>query len=246
VSRIIFVTGTDTGVGKTLLTASLLLHLRQTGRAALAMKPFCSGDREDVERIRAIQGSDPPMSEINPFYFTEPIAPLLAARNQRCAIERRDALRAIERMRDRCDCLIVEGAGGLLAPLGNGFSALEIIESLPESEVVIVAPNKLGTLNHTRLTAAALQARGTKRMAIVLMDQRTPDLSALTNAAFLKEVLAPTEVFSIPFLGGNALEVQAVEKNLKKIKKTLAQLGDPDSFSARSLEGRRKAASRTG
>ena len=110
-SRIIFVTGTDTGVGKTLLTASLLFHLRQAGVNALAMKPFCSGGTADVDLIQAIQGGDPPRNEVNPFYFAEPVAPLFSARKQQKNIRLMDVLAAIKRMRKRCERLIVEGAG---------------------------------------------------------------------------------------------------------------------------------------
>ena len=236
-SRIIFVTGTDTGVGKTLLTASLLLHLRQNGLRALAMKPCCCGGRADVDLIQAIQGSDPPASEVNPFYFAEPLAPLVAARRKRSPLEVEDVLRAVKRMRARCDCLIVEGAGGLLTPLGEGFAWADILEGLPGCDVVIVARNKLGTINHTLLTVEALQRRGAKRIGIVLMDQRTQDFSAGFNAATLQALTAPAEVFAVPFLGNNASDPGGLKKTVQKLKKTLARLADPDSFSARSPVG---------
>src|SRR5258705_11852752 len=78
--KIIFVTGTDTGVGKTLLTGLLLHHLRQSGCHAVAMKPFCSGGTADIEFLDAVQEGELDPAEINPFYFSEPIAPVLAAR----------------------------------------------------------------------------------------------------------------------------------------------------------------------
>ena len=80
--RIIFITGTDTGVGKTLLTGLLLHHLRQSGCHALAMKPFCSGSRADAEFLHAVQDGELTLDEINPFFFAEPLAPLVAAREQ--------------------------------------------------------------------------------------------------------------------------------------------------------------------
>ena len=78
--KIIFITGTDTGVGKTVLTACLVEYLRQTGVDALAMKPFCSGNRDDVELLQSIQESRLPDDVINPFYFIDAVAPLVAAR----------------------------------------------------------------------------------------------------------------------------------------------------------------------
>src|SRR5438477_7771150 len=82
-SKIIFITGTDTGVGKTVLTACLLDHLLKSGVDAIAMKPFCSGNREDVELFQAIQEHRLSDAAINPFYFADPVAPLVAARKER-------------------------------------------------------------------------------------------------------------------------------------------------------------------
>src|SRR5262245_14497872 len=82
-SRILFVTGTDTGVGKTLMTALLLAHLRAHGHNAIALKPFCSGTRDDAELLHSLQVGDLSLNEINPFYFDEPIAPIVAARKHR-------------------------------------------------------------------------------------------------------------------------------------------------------------------
>src|SRR5436190_3837938 len=78
--RVIFITGSDTGAGKTYLTALLLAYLRQKGIHALAMKPFCSGSRDDVELLQALQDREISDELMNPFYFEEPIAPLAAGR----------------------------------------------------------------------------------------------------------------------------------------------------------------------
>jgi len=238
VSRIIFVTGTDTGVGKTVLAASLLFHLRQSGVTALAMKPFCSGGTGDVDLIQAIQGDDPPREEVNPFYFSEPVAPLVAARKLRQPIQLSQVLGAIRRMHERCPCLIIEGSGGLLVPLGEGFTVADVIASL-DCDVVVVGRNKLGTINHTLLTVEALRARRVKRIKVVLMGQSSEDFSARNNKAILRETLATVEVFTLPYLGAGAARFGRVKRNVGKIKKTLARIADPDSFSARSSEGLR-------
>lgn len=240
-SRIIFVTGTDTGVGKTLLTASLLFHLRQSGVDALAMKPFCSGGRGDVDLIRVIQGNDPPREEVNPFYFPEPVAPLIAARKLRRPVRLSHVLRVIGGMEERCERLIVEGSGGLLVPLGEGFNVADVIANL-ECDVVVVGKNKLGTINHTLLTVEALRARRVKSIKVVLMGQASPDLSACSNTAILGETLANIGVFSLPYLGAGAVHAGAVKRNVGKIKKTLARIADPDSFSPRSSKGLQKKA----
>jgi dethiobiotin synthetase len=232
-SRIIFVTGTDTGVGKTLLTALLLCHLRESGVVALAMKPFCSGGTEDVDLIQAIQGSAPPREEVNPFYFPEPVAPLIAARKRRWSIRLAQVLRVIQRMERRCECLIVEGSGGVLVPLGEGFTVADVIARL-ECDVILVGRNRLGTINHTLLTAEALQSRRVRQIKVILMGQSTPDISARSNAAMLEDALRDIEVVALPYLGAGATRAGLLKRKIKKIKKTLARIADPDSFSPRS------------
>ena len=234
-SRIIFVAGTDTGVGKTLLTASLLFYLRQSGVPALAMKPFCSGGTADVDLLRAIQSNEPPRELVNPFWFPEPVAPLVAARKHRQRIRLSQVLAAIRRMEARCECLIIEGCGGLLVPLGEGFTVADLVANLA-CDVVIVGRNQLGTINHTLLTVEALRARRVKRVKVVLMGQRIADRSAADNALILRENLGDIGVYTVPYLGPKALSPRAVKKNARRLKKTLARIADPASFSARSSE----------
>jgi len=233
VSRIIFVTGTDTGVGKTLLTGLLLCHLRQSGVDALAMKPFCSGGTADVDLIQSIQGRHPPRKEVNPYYFREPVAPLVAARKSRRPVRLSQVLKAIRRMERRCECLIVEGAGGLLVPLGRNLYVADLIAGL-DCDVVVVGRNKLGTINHTLLTLEALRARDVKRIKVVLMEQSTRDISAKSNVAIIQEMAENKEVLPISFQGGAATRSSSIERVAKKIKKTLARISDPDTFSPRS------------
>src|SRR5215467_14312220 len=96
--KIIFITGTDTGVGKTILTGLLVNHLRAEGVHALAMKPFCSGGRGDVRLLRAMQDAELTEGEINPFYFPEPIAPLVSARKHKRTIALNEVVRRIKEM----------------------------------------------------------------------------------------------------------------------------------------------------
>ncbi|MCX6928449.1 MAG: dethiobiotin synthase [Verrucomicrobia bacterium] len=125
--RIIFITGTDTGVGKTLLTGLLLHYLRHSGCHALAMKPFCSGSRADAEFLHAVQENELTLDEINPFFFSEPLAPLVAARKHQRSICLSSVLRRIRSLASRCQCLLVEGIGGVMVPLGEGFCVADLI-----------------------------------------------------------------------------------------------------------------------
>ncbi len=222
-------TGTDTGVGKTLLTGLLLCHLRRRGVGALAMKPFCSGGRKDVDLIQALQNHAVPDEEVNPFYFPEPLAPLVAARKHRRRISLRQVLRSIERVEAQCEWLIIEGSGGVLVPLGEDFSVADLIAKL-HCEIVVVGRNRVGTINHTLLAVRSLQHVTNQRIKIILMGQKRGDLSAFSNGRILGELLAPTPVLTVRFLGENATRPEAFEKNQEKIKKVLARLCNQDSL----------------
>ncbi len=222
-ARIIFVTGTDTGVGKTLLTGLLLHYLRNEGCHALAMKPFCSGDLADTDLLHAVQDAELTRDEITPFFFAEPLAPLVAARRHHRTIRLPDVLRRIRGVAARCECLLIEGIGGLRVPLGEGFSVRDLIGRLP-CEVVVVARNQLGTINHTLLTLDALRTLENKACKVVLMSPNHADVSARSNGGILAELLAPTPVFPVGFLGRNPLRLEALERIRKKMQNTLARI----------------------
>lgn len=224
-SRIIFITGTDTGVGKTLLAGLLLHYLREAGCHALAMKPFCSGGTADVEFLSAIQDGELSAKELNPFYFAEPIAPLVAARKHRGKIQLSQVLEHIRRIAKRCDCLIVEGSGGLLVPLGEGFDVSTLIKKL-DGEVVVAARNCLGVINHTLLTIGALRKLGCRRVKVVLMGSRFSDYSTQTNPLILNELLGGLPVASIGYLGAGIGQAKTLKNSCKNVKKTLAQILD--------------------
>ena len=222
-SRIVFITGTDTGVGKTLLTGLLLHHLRQSGCHALAMKPFCCGSRADVEFLSAVQERELTLDEINPFFFEKPLAPLAAAREQHVSIRLPEVLRLISNLAKRCEWLLIEGIGGVMVPLGDEFSVLDLIANLGCSTVV-VSRNKLGTINHTMLTVDTMQHAEINRLKVVLMASQEWDFSADSNGRILSELLAPTPVHPIPFLGRNPARFPALKRSEKKVNKTLARI----------------------
>jgi dethiobiotin synthetase len=220
----LFITGTGTGVGKTVLTAMLLRHLREEGHDALAMKPFCSGSRADARLLQRLQKEDLTLAETNPFFFKPPLAPWVAAREKHGArISLRHALGKIRRLGKRGKILLVEGSGGVLAPLGDHYAAADLISRL-RCETVIVAPNSLGTINHTLLTAKYMQSVGARDIKIVMMAARKPDYSSRSNINAIRELLPGIEVISMPRLGAEASKTGGVKKNVKKVKKRLALL----------------------
>jgi dethiobiotin synthetase len=221
--RIIFITGTDTGVGKTLLTGLLLQHLRRNGCHALAMKPFCSGGRMDVDLLHAVQEAELTPDEINPFHFSEPVAPLVAARKHHRSIRLQEVLRRIGNCVQRCECLLVEGAGGLLVPLGEGYNVADLITRL-NCEVIVVSRNRLGTINHTLLTVRALQRAGINAIKVVLMSVGSGDESSPSNPLILAELLGRVPVLPVGFLGRNPLRPEAVKARQKIVEKILAAI----------------------
>jgi len=235
VPKIIFITGTDTGVGKTLLTGLLLVHLREIGQRAFAIKPFCSGDRAHAVLLHVLQDEELTLDQINPFYFPEPVAPLVAARKHRRNISLPQVLKHIRQIVHTVTprlhesptlFLLIEGAGGLLVPLGDGYTWAEVLRKLA-CQVIVTSSNRLGTINHTLLTVAALQVIGIKQLSVVIMNPEAPQDSTLDtrdNPGILAELLAPIPLHQIPFLGPKTLQPDTLKKTGKKIKKVLARI----------------------
>jgi dethiobiotin synthetase len=227
-AKIIFITGTDTGVGKTVVTALLLRHLRQAGCSALAIKPFCSGSRADARLLRSLQENMLTLDEINPFFFKQPVAPA-AAGGRRRAIRLDTVLRKIGAVGRRCDVLLVEGIGGLLVPLGKNYTVADLISRL-HCPTLIVCRNRLGTINHALLTVKALQAVGIERLGIVMVEDKKPDISARSNPKIIKKMAPSCPVFLIPNLGSQASSAGVIKINAIFLKKRLARIAGGDIF----------------
>lgn len=196
-----FITGTDTGVGKTVLTALLAGYLRERGVNVAALKPICSGGRDDARALRAAMNGALTPDEINPWHFRAPLAPLLAARRERRRVGLADVLAHVRTMQRRFDVLLVEGAGGLLSPLGENFDSRDLIAALRATPMV-VCPNRLGAVNQVLLTLAALPRSASCRARVVLMSPSKPDASTSTNVSLLAEFLDAKRIFCLPRLGG--------------------------------------------
>lgn len=242
-SHKVFITGTDTGVGKTVLTALLLAYLRRHRCNALVIKPFASGSHRDSALLNRVQDRCVEAAAVNPFYYPEPLAPLAAARASGQVVRLQDVVRHIDRLGHRAEVLLVEGCGGLLAPLGPQYDAVDLIEKIG-AKVVVVAQNRLGVLNHALLTLRALEARRLDVAALVLMETRRPDPSRATNPSLLAELAHPLPVFTLPFLGPQAATLGvirraegAVENILQKV---LVRAGVPASVGATSASARRR------
>ncbi|MDB4876849.1 MAG: Dethiobiotin synthetase [Gemmatimonadetes bacterium] len=166
------VTGTDTGVGKTLVTAALAAALTRRGFRVAAVKPIETGcefddPNRDGARLARAANETRGLAVVAPLTFQEPVAPMLAAELAARPIDL-DALdRAVEKAAEDCDVLLLEGAGGLFVPITAAVSYAELFARW-SLDVVIVAVNRLGAINHVRLTIAAARAAGLTVRAVVL------------------------------------------------------------------------------
>jgi dethiobiotin synthetase len=219
--RTIFITGTDTGVGKTILTALLTRFLRERGVNAVALKPICSGGRADARALCTAMDNALPLDEINPWHFHATLAPLVAARRERKHVHLAEVLAHIRAMQKRSDVLLIEGAGGLLSPLGENFDSRDLIAAMGALPLV-VAPNRLGAVNDILLTLEALPRSAAARARVVLMSQPKRDAAAGTNAKLLAGFFDAKRIFSLPWLGerfsaGEVLKNPQVRRTLRAL-----------------------------
>jgi dethiobiotin synthetase len=161
-----FVTGTDTGVGKTLVACSLLRAFAGRGFKAVGMKPVASGAvaggnglvHDDVERLIAAANVAAPRERVNPYCFAPPTAPHIAASKAGVKIDLDHIGRCFNALADLADVVIVEGVGGFRVPLGSGADTAQLAARLALPVVLVVAM-RLGCLNHALLTAEAIAGR---------------------------------------------------------------------------------------
>ena len=197
----LLVTGTDTDVGKTIIAAALVLALRERRTRAIGWKPMetgvAAGEEADSDVLAKASGVDEPRAR--PLLrLSEPLAPAVAAERAGHPVDVGAVEGTLQELRGRGYTVVVEGAGGLLAPLAWNYTALDLAERLG-LEVVIVARTGLGTLNHIRLTVEAVRARGLSVRGIVLNGLPDPaPLADRTNPDALRRLLPGTRVLTVP------------------------------------------------
>src|SRR3989338_1670819 len=148
--RGIFITGTDTGVGKTAAAMVLGVLLKQKGVDVGVMKPVqCAGD--DAQRLKKIIDVNDPLDLINPYLAKEPLSPHLAFKRQKIKINKEKIFRLFDSLAQKHELMLVEGAGGLLVPITDDYLVADLISDM-ELDVVVVSRLGLGTINHTLLT----------------------------------------------------------------------------------------------
>lgn len=162
-----FVTGTDTGIGKTLVSSAMLSLLAGSGLRAAGMKPVAAGleevdgawRNEDVEQLHAAGNVDAPLELRCPYLLRAPMSPHLAARQDGVSITLQPLLSAFEELSARADAVVVEGVGGFCVPFGDDLDSADLAVAL-KLPVILVVGLRLGCLNHALLSVEAIRARG--------------------------------------------------------------------------------------
>jgi dethiobiotin synthetase len=209
------IVGTDTGVGKTVVTALLALHFQACGMDCGVMKPFASGcetfdgklESEDARFLVEVTGAADAIDLINPARWREPLTPLTAAQRANDESDYWSRARAaLGVLRARHGMIIVEGVGGLLAPIaernGKFLSNLDWAKEC-DLPVVLVARRSLGTINHTLLTAGVLRAHDVGIQGLVFCDAEPvaeDDVAVQTSPALIAEISGLPILGNVPFV----------------------------------------------
>ena len=192
-----FITGTDTGVGKTHVTALLLAELLRRGLPAAGFKPIAcgAGGRTDARIYRNLMCNEVPLDVINPVYLRHPLAPSVAAKLEKKPVDLRKIYSVYCRLVADFSPVLVEGAGGLLVPIRRNYFVADLVRQL-QLPVIIVARLGLGTLNHTLLTVRQAQAMKLQVAGVILNDTTgRRGLAERTNVQTIAELTG------VPLLG---------------------------------------------
>jgi len=186
----LLVTGTDTGIGKTVIAGAIADWFRRQGKRVAVLKPAGSGCvrrreglvSEDAEFLAHCADASHPLDVICPVRYAEPLAPAIAAERAKEPLDWTAIGRSVDTMSNGNDVLIVEGVGGLMVPMDAKHTFLDVAKWLKLPAVVVVRPN-LGTINHTLLTVNALRSAGVKVAGVVInrYPAQTADVAAETN-----------------------------------------------------------------
>ena len=232
----LFVTGTDTGVGKTFVTCGLTALLSARGRKVGVMKPVETGcevrDHKlypaDAQRLRRVSGTTLPVEVVCPYRFAPPLAPEVAAAMAGVLVDRVEILACYERIASQHEITLVEGAGGLLVPLAAHYSFADLVRDLGLPLIVVVA-SRLGAINHTLLTLHCARSMGLQIRGYILNQAAPPrDLASQTNGQALARATDVPCLGRLPFLPPSGDEARDIEELVRVMSREidLSQLFD--------------------
>ena len=217
-----FVTGTDTGVGKTLIACALLHGFAAQGKHVVGMKPIAAGcnaeeQNEDVLQLRAAGNVAVGYGQINPYLFLPAIAPHIAAQRAGVTINFLRIAQSYQELAARADVVIVEGAGGLCVPLNAQQDSAELIRELG-LPIILVVGMRLGCLNHALLTVEAIAARGLTLAGWVANLIETDMPMCEENIAALRQRIAAPLLGTVPYMTRVDARVAAKRLNLELLE----------------------------
>jgi dethiobiotin synthetase len=198
------ITGTDTGIGKTFCGCGLIRAARAAGVKCSGMKPFCAGDTSDVDLIGSASDNDVPRHLLNPVWLRPPLAPYAAAMLENRPIDITAVQKAYHELAATYELVLVEGAGGLMVPILHDYNFRDLAVDLGLA-VILVAPNRLGAINHILLSVESIAKAGL-RLALVILNELDSEssLASQTNPSILEQLLdAP--LYLSPFQNGDFL-----------------------------------------
>ncbi len=208
--KAVFITGTDTGVGKTAVTAALAALLSEKGPAAGVIKPFQTGTEldglGDAEFVYGFLGRECVLSEVSPCRLRAPLSPYRAAAIEGVDIPLEDIIEHTRDYISRNDVTLVEGAGGICVPVTESYMMADLAVDL-DAPMVIVARPGLGTLNHTALSLEYARQRGARVLGVVINGFPEPaDVASATNPEVLRDVFSVDILGVIPYFPGLDVE----------------------------------------
>ncbi len=215
-SKGIFITGTDTDVGKTIATAVIGVLIQEKGMDVGVMKPVqCGGS--DAEALKNILKLDDTVEEINPYFVKEPLAPHLAFARQKKSININKIVKGYEALKVRHDVTLVEGAGGLMVPLKHNYLMVDLIKDL-DLDIIIVSRLGLGTINHTLLTIHQACSLGLNVRGIIFSQNEKGALGVAeqTNPEAIKKFGQVSILGIVPYLK-NINRAEIIKKCRKEI-----------------------------
>ena len=192
-----FVTGTDTGAGKTVFSVLWTRFLVERGGRVIAVKPVCSGGREDAEALLEVQRNGLQLDDINPWHFPEPVSPQLAARRVGRKMNLAEVMEYLAPLQEGSGDLVIEGAGGLLSPLGEDFDNRDLLMALG-ARALVLCPNRLGAINQARLVWESLPPSLRPSSALILNGFPGEDASTPTNREGVTRYIPGENIFFLP------------------------------------------------
>lgn len=198
--RSIFITATDTGVGKTIATLALALHFRSKGLKVGVLKPVqCSGD--DAAFLKEQLQLDDPLDLINPFFAKEPLSPNIAFKRGGIKFSLSKVRKALNILYEKYDIVLIEGAGGLMVPIKDNYLMADLAKEISD-EIVIVSRLNLGTINHTLLTLKAAYDYGLKVKGVIFNETHKTKhgVPEKTNPDVIKKLGKVNIIGAIPFI----------------------------------------------